>query len=388
MSVQYKLLFIFLDEDKSRSNDTLCVVDVEEIYQERERCTWCVFRVSENCEKLELFQKRLSGNCRIKTAFGQLYVTKKKGLHILGYLHFSQRTSPKNINDLFVNYNEYYWSSIKKPIDIIKVKKICHQENDVVETNFIVIDENPEKDASKTELKNERIIELLKKYGHLSDHELTKALFRDNVSLSDINNVKKRKQLEQKLNLKDSMINEAKKIKWKEWQQALINELIKETHPREIIVVIDKVGNAGKTFFMKNWKICNEDTVCNLTNGKTEDLLHIISKKPNVNTVFLNLPRSLHGAINYEAIESIKDGEFSSNKYEGIEVTIPPTKLVIFTNKPLKWSKISQDRWKIMVIHQENYKWHDLWSYKTSEGEEINEATKRPFECVGKTEIK
>ena len=91
--------------------------------------------------------------------------------------------------------------------------------------------------------------------------------------------------------------------------------------------------------------------------------MYVIAKKPKVNTIFLNLPRSLNGTVNYQAIEQAKDGDFTSTKYFGKEITITTTNIIIFTNKALDWNAFSQDRWKIMVLNGDKFEWFTLTSF-------------------------
>jgi hypothetical protein len=115
---------------------------------------------------------------------------------------------------------------------------------------------------------------------------------------------------------------------------------------------------------MKNFKIINEETTCNLTNGKTRDLMHIISKKPQVENILVNLPRSGHKNINYTALEQAKDGTFCTTKYNSKEVDIDPCRIVIFTNESLDWKKMTEDRWSIMTINTDGeFKIESYWEY-------------------------
>ena len=60
-------------------------------------------------------------------------------------------------------------------------------------------------------------------------------------------------------------------------------------------------------------------------------------------------------------MESFKDGEFCSTKYQGSENTMECPHLVVFTNEPLNWEACSMDRWEIIEIgkdgqfNQQNY---------------------------------
>lgn len=145
-------------------------------------------------------------------------------------------------------------------------------------------------------------------------------------------------------------------IKWKPWQQAVVDYLQAPIDARSILVVYDKKGNSGKSFLMKHFKVQTDDRTVNLSNGKTGDLMHIIQKKPLVENILINLPRSVHGIVNYQAFEQAKDGEFCSTKYDGQEMTINPTRVVIFTNEVLNWDAMSHDRWRIMTLKGEEFK--------------------------------
>jgi len=168
-----------------------------------------------------------------------------------------------------------------------------------------------------------------------------------------------------------AMLAHAKTTVWRDWQASLIEKLQGEPHHRHIYVVLDKTGNSGKTFFAKTYKLINNETVCSLTNGKTGDLMHVASKKPNLDTVFVNLPRSVHGVVNYQAYEQLKDGEFTTTKYDGSEVTLPPLNVAMFTNEPLNWEAMSKDRWQIMTIKKDGtFIWEDYAAYKKAGGQD------------------
>lgn len=48
------------------------------------------------------------------------------------------------------------------------------------------------------------------------------------------------------------MTEAAHNIVWKDWRKFIFDNLKAPVNPREILVVVDKCGNSGKTFFMKN----------------------------------------------------------------------------------------------------------------------------------------
>ncbi len=167
-----------------------------------------------------------------------------------------------------------------------------------------------------------------------------------------------------------NMIDKAKHIIWKDWQQFVVNYLMAPVNNREILVVLDKNGNSGKTFLMKNFQILNAEKTCNITNGKVGDMMYIISKKPLVENILVNLPRSVHSTINYQLLEQAKDGEICSTKYDGREVNIDYCRMVVFTNHPLSWEALTKDRWLIMTIKKGGmFKVENYTDYKAMGGE-------------------
>ena len=83
-----------------------------------------------------------------------------------------------------------------------------------------------------------------------------------------------------------------------------------------------------------------------------------------------NLSRSVHGKINYQALEQLKDGEFTTTKYQGSEITLNPPRMVVFTNEPLNWDSMSKDRWKIMTINDEEFTIQNYTEYKLMGGKD------------------
>lgn len=67
--------------------------------------------------------------------------------------------------------------------------------------------------------------------------------------------------------------------------------------------------------------------------------------------ILYNIPRSAGGEyVSYEGIENIKDMCFYSGKYEGGMICGPCPHLLIFANCPPDIEKLSQDRWVIKEI--------------------------------------
>ncbi|KAK7505378.1 hypothetical protein BaRGS_00003540 [Batillaria attramentaria] len=78
--------------------------------------------------------------------------------------------------------------------------------------------------------------------------------------------------------------------------------------------------------------------------NKSADVKHAYTGQ---RVVIFDLARSQEDHINYEIIESIKNGVMFSSKYESQMKIFPPPHVVIFANFPPNLRKLSQDRWDI-----------------------------------------
>lgn len=155
--------------------------------------------------------------------------------------------------------------------------------------------------------------------------------------------------------------------KWKqtieefyEWEKIIVNELkIKDdTENRKINWIWESTGCAGKTVFQK-WVHQNFDGVMALS-GKGDDMKNGIveyqKKMDNLpKIIFINVPRVVEtNYVSYNGIEQIKDMFFYSGKYEGGMVNGPSPKVYVFANEEPVMHKMSNDRWVIREISDEN----------------------------------
>ncbi|MCP4991918.1 MAG: hypothetical protein GY928_39450, partial [Colwellia sp.] len=104
----------------------------------------------------------------------------------------------------------------------------------------------------------------------------------------------------------------AETIIWKPWQQELLKEIEASPDPRKIIWYYDPVGNNGKTYFAK-WRYQLDPSTVVLQSGRSKDIYHILAKHAHeIKTVIFDFTRSAKDGINYNVIESIKNGYFQS----------------------------------------------------------------------------
>ena len=155
-------------------------------------------------------------------------------------------------------------------------------------------------------------------------------------------------------------------IQLRPWQQQLMSEMSTPAD-REVIWVIGKDGNEGKTWFQEYLEtFYGSARVVRLDlKMKTANVLHALIKRPLSSTdIFLfNEPRATkQESCNYSIIESIKDGTAVTSKYNNDIIRFKiPNIVVVFSNDIPNWEELSIDRWKPfriendqLVIHGDN----------------------------------
>lgn len=137
----------------------------------------------------------------------------------------------------------------------------------------------------------------------------------------------------------------------REWQQQCL-ALLEEENDRTIYWIWEKDGNVGKTAFAKYLYVTKN--VMYITGGKGSDILHVsteaLKSNENCDTFLFDLPRQLEGHVSYSALEQIKNGFWTSTKYEGGTVCINNPKVMVFANWEPDMSMLSRDRWEVFEI--------------------------------------
>lgn len=131
------------------------------------------------------------------------------------------------------------------------------------------------------------------------------------------------------------------------WQQDVVDYCAQPVHPREVLVVIDPRGNAGKTYLGRLLRSRFEETQI-LKPGKAADMAH--AYKITTKLLIIDVPRSKAEHLQWSFVESVKDGCLFTSKYESAMLNFPPPHVLIFTNEEPDMSVLSEDRWKIIRI--------------------------------------
>jgi len=135
----------------------------------------------------------------------------------------------------------------------------------------------------------------------------------------------------------------------REWEIDILNIISNDPDDRSIYWFWEPNGNSGKSAFTK-YLCVKHNALC--VSGKSSDCKYAIvkyheEKKKYPKIIVFDIPRTNLDYINYEAIESIKNGCFFSGKYDSSQVIMNSPHIIVFANsEPQTW-KLSQDRWKI-----------------------------------------
>lgn len=131
------------------------------------------------------------------------------------------------------------------------------------------------------------------------------------------------------------------------WQTEAVERLFAQTD-RQILWIYESVGNVGKTLLAKELMLHHGAVMFN--NSGKKDLAYAYNGEA---IVAFNLTRTNCGRINYESMESLKDGIMFSGKYESAAKVFVPPKVVVFSNSPPDYTTLSIDRWDVCTISAE-----------------------------------
>ena len=141
------------------------------------------------------------------------------------------------------------------------------------------------------------------------------------------------------LYLKTSVESFPDNIEFKPWQLSILEEAEIPTK-RKIIWVVGKSCGEGKTWLQNyiEYKYGDRRVVSGISlQTKSGNITHALTKHPLITAdIFLfNIPKSVDTSteINYEMLESIKDGELFASKYNSQRITVnTPNILMVFNN--------------------------------------------------------
>lgn len=144
---------------------------------------------------------------------------------------------------------------------------------------------------------------------------------------------------------------------WYDCQKAILDDL-QAQNMRQILCVVDTLGNSGKTYLIKWHALRFKATSLPISNNY-KDLMRFafdlhIKQHMSLNTVFIDIPRSFpknNLRALYSAIETLKDGTIWDDRWSlDMRIDIPPPRICVMTNAEPDMSYLTADRWLIQHI--------------------------------------
>ena len=158
----------------------------------------------------------------------------------------------------------------------------------------------------------------------------------------------------------EDVVKPTESWKFKPWQRFLLNVVEGGVDKRAFYWCWDSIGNTGKTELAKYIVTNNTGVLLINTSKQFQDLINVyleIIKKRNINTIILDLPRSVSNTLlNYENtdifdfIEILKNGYISNGECQNGGLILTPCHVIVFANCITGIKEISSNKWKIIKI--------------------------------------
>lgn len=137
-------------------------------------------------------------------------------------------------------------------------------------------------------------------------------------------------------------------VKWKEWQQEVIDIVKGPIDDRKVYWFWDRDGGVGKSFLF-NYLACLPNVI--IGGGATKQVAELwYNTGPGVKCVIMDIARDQR-EINYVQMEKLKGGVFATGMYGAKKVVQDAVHFIVFANRPPCEASLSQDRWVIKEIN-------------------------------------
>jgi len=136
------------------------------------------------------------------------------------------------------------------------------------------------------------------------------------------------------------------------WQEEIVKCVEEQPDDRTVRWYHESKGGIGKSALVK--LLCYKyGAIC--CSGKASDMKYAIMKHKETHKVFpriviFDIPRSSLDYVSYQGIEEIKNGCFSSTKYECNMCIMNSPHVLVFANEPPNEDRLSKDRWFIKQL--------------------------------------
>ena len=138
------------------------------------------------------------------------------------------------------------------------------------------------------------------------------------------------------------------------WQRELEQQLGGEPDERSVTFLVDGDGNSGKSWFAAYMMKKEPMKTQILRIGKRDDLAHSIDPRKSI--FIFDIPRGQLQYLQYNVLESIKDGYVFSPKYESTLKEIEHNcHVVVMCNEKPDMSALTEDRYNIITISEPDW---------------------------------
>lgn len=137
------------------------------------------------------------------------------------------------------------------------------------------------------------------------------------------------------------------------WQERLRQRITSPPSRRQVTVIVNKNGHAGKNTFIK---MCVAKGLAQEIPGvmtSAEDLLQFAHSVPSAKCYILNLPRGLNRSklqAFWTGVESLKDGVLYDKRHKGRIRYIRTPHVVVMSNWMPELGMLSGDRWDVWHV--------------------------------------
>ena len=170
------------------------------------------------------------------------------------------------------------------------------------------------------------------------------------------------------------------------WQDILLKKLQEPFNDREVIFVIDPIGNCGKTWFTKFYEEEHGKSIqvgADKRENLSYEVINLVIENGTPNVVFMDAPRSRSMYVSNAWLEELKNGEVKSPKYKSKKVSLThiPHAVVMMNELPNENPNdlgLSDDRYTYLIIDSDGI--HGKWFHGY-----IDPTTQDAYEIIQET---
>lgn len=146
---------------------------------------------------------------------------------------------------------------------------------------------------------------------------------------------------------KEDVLSEFANVKWKPWQQQIIDLVDSKPDRRSVNWIWSILGDVGKSY-LTSYLVAAKSAFL-VTGGRQTDILYAYN---NERIVVFDIARAYVDNVDYlyTVMENFKNGMFLNSKFvSGMRVFKVPH-VIVFANFEPNYKKLSEDRWRVKQV--------------------------------------